>query len=83
MQYTILPPREPGQPEPVRPPMIYIEKKLKWEYKQVERNLESEGPIGETELNKLGEEGWEMCGFYTVNLSDGLGQQFYFKRSVD
>ena len=34
-------------------------------------------------IAQLGGEGWEMCGFYTVNLSDGLGQQFYFKRQVD
>ncbi|MBZ0315010.1 MAG: hypothetical protein K8L91_01235 [Anaerolineae bacterium] len=31
----------------------------------------------------LGAEGWEMCGFYTVNFPDGLGQQFYFKRPID
>jgi hypothetical protein len=31
-------------------------------------------------IAQLGNEGWEMCGFYTVNLADGLGQQFYFKR---
>ena len=31
-------------------------------------------------IAQLGTEGWEMCGFYTINLSDGLGQQFYFKR---
>ena len=34
-------------------------------------------------IAQLGAEGWEMCGFYTVNLIDGLGQQFYFKRPVD
>jgi hypothetical protein len=34
-------------------------------------------------IAQLGAEGWEMCGFYTVNLRDGLGQQFYFKRPVD
>jgi len=43
--------------------------------------------LGTTQLGaaiaQLGEEGWEMCGFYTVNLSDGLGQQFYFKRLLD
>ena len=33
-----------------------------------------------TAIAQLGTEGWEMCGFYTVPLSDGLGQQFYFKR---
>ncbi len=31
-------------------------------------------------IAQLGTEGWEMCGFYTVNFRDGLGQQFYFKR---
>ena len=36
-----------------------------------------------TAIAQLGVEGWEMCGFYTVNLSDGLGQQFYFKRPMD
>ena len=34
-------------------------------------------------IAQLGSEGWEMCGFYTINLSDGLGQQFYFKRLVN
>ncbi len=33
-------------------------------------------------IAQLGCEGWEMCGFYTVNLPDGLGQQFYFKRPL-
>ena len=34
-------------------------------------------------IAQLGLEGWEMCGFYTINLSNGLGQQFYFKRPMD
>lgn len=34
-------------------------------------------------LAQLGAEGWEMCGFYTVNFPDGLGQQFFFKRPMD
>jgi hypothetical protein len=33
-------------------------------------------------IAQLGAEGWEMCGFYTINLADGLGQQFYFKRPI-
>ena len=33
-------------------------------------------------IAQLGTEGWEMCGFYTITLSDGLGQQFYFKRPI-
>ena len=34
-------------------------------------------------IAQLGSEGWEMCGFYTINLADGLGQQFYFKRPMN
>lgn len=34
-------------------------------------------------IAQLGVEGWEMCGLYTVNFPDGLGQQFYFKRLMD
>jgi hypothetical protein len=44
-------------------------------------------PVRTTQLGaaiaQLGADGWEMCGFYTINLSDGLGQQFYFKRPMD
>lgn len=79
MNHMLIPPREPGPPEPVRPPMIYIEKRLRWEYKQIIRNLESEKPLDEAELNTLGEDGWEMTG---------VAQQtpviyFYFKRQIE
>jgi hypothetical protein len=79
MQRFLIPPREPQQHEPIRPPMIYIEKQLKWEYKQIVRNFETEKPLDETELNTLGEDGWEMTG---------VAQQppltyFYFKRQVE
>lgn len=79
MNHMLIPPREPAHPEPVRPPMIYIEKQVKWEYKQIARNLENEKPLDETELNALGENGWEMTG---------IAQQqpvtyFYFKRQVE
>ena len=79
MNHTIIPPHEPKQSEPVRPPMIYVKKSLKWEYKQIVRNLESEQPLTENELNTLGEEGWELSG---------VAQQppmayFYFKRQVE
>lgn len=51
-------------------------------------NGEPEGhPINATQLGaaiaQLGAEGWEMCGFYTVPLADGMGQQFYFKRGIE
>ncbi len=78
MQRSLIPPRGP-QHEPIRPPMIYIEKRLKWEYKQIARNLKKEGTLSDEELNALGAEGWEMSG---------VAQQspltyFYFKRQIE
>ena len=77
MNRTILPPYEPKKP--IRPPMVFVEKKLKWEYKQIARNLKKEKPLDEVELNALGEEGWEMSGVaqYSTNI------YFYFKRAVE
>ena len=77
MVRTLIPPLESKQP--VRPPMVYIEKQWKWEYKQIVRNLEKESPLDEIELNALGEEGWELSG---------VAQQppiayFYFKRQIE
>jgi hypothetical protein len=77
MQHALIPPREP-QNQPVRPPMIFVEKRLKWEYKQVVRNIENEKPLDEAELNSLGEEGWEMSGV----AQHGRSAYFYFKRQV-
>jgi hypothetical protein len=79
MLHTIIPPREPQGQEPVRLPMIYVNKQLVWEYKQIVRDLESEKPLEEPELNKLGDDGWEMSG---------IAQQasltyYYFKRQVE
>ena len=79
MNHAIMPPHEPKQPEPVRPSMIYIKKSLKWEYKQIVRNLKKESPPDEAELNALGEEGWEMSG--VAQYSSSL--YFYFKRVAD
>ncbi|HET6594326.1 MAG TPA: hypothetical protein VFG81_01805 [Anaerolineales bacterium] len=78
MNYMLIPPREPQQ-NPVRLPMVYVGKPVKWEYKQIVRNLESEQPLDENELNALGEEGWDLSG---------IAQQpplayFYFKRQVE
>lgn len=78
MLQALVPPREP-QPEPVRPPMIFIEKSLKWEYKQIIRNLENEALPDEAELNALGEEGWELSG---VAQQPPLAY-FYFKRLIE
>ena len=77
MNRTILPPYEPKKP--VRPPMVYVEKKLKWEYKQLTRNLKKEKPLDETELNTLGAEGWEMSGV----AQHPPTIYFYFKRLIE
>ena len=79
MNHMIIPPYEPKQHEPVRSPMVYVEKKSKWEYKQVVRNLKKEKPLDEAELNALGGEGWEMSG--TAQHSPFI--YFYFKRLIE
>jgi len=79
MNHMIIPPYEPKQREPVRPPMIYIEKKLKWEYKQISRNLKKEKTLDEAELNALGEAGWEMSGV----AQHPPFAYFYFKRLIE
>jgi hypothetical protein len=79
MQHTILPPHQPTQPEPIRPPMIYVERRLKWEYKQIARNLENEKLLDEKELNALGEDGWEMSGI----ARQGPLTYYYFKRQTE
>lgn len=79
MLHTIIPPREPQGQEPVHPPMIFIRKQLVWEYKQIVRNLESETPLEEAELNELGEEGWEMSGI----AQQASSTYYYFKRQIE
>jgi hypothetical protein len=79
MNYTIIPPHEPRQSDPVRPPMIYVKKSLQWEYKQLLRNLESEQPLDENELNALGEEGWELSGI----AQHPPTTYYYFKRQIE
>jgi hypothetical protein len=79
MNHMIIPPHEPKQSDPIRPPMVYVKKSLKWEYKQIVRDLNNEEPLDEAELNELGEEGWELSG---------IAQQrpmtyFYLKRQIE
>ena len=78
MNHMLIPPREPEQ-SPVRPPMVYVEKPVKWEYKQIVRNLETEKLLDEAELNELGKEGWELSG----TVQQPPLAYFYFKRQVE
>jgi hypothetical protein len=79
MNHMIIPPFDPKQSEPVRPSMVYVKKSLKWEYKQIVRNLGEEGAPDEAELNVLGAEGWELSG---VTQQPPLAY-FYFKRLIE
>ena len=69
------PPR-PAEPRGghVAPPWVPIEPR--WEYKEVIRDLETEGLPNEAELNALGAEHWELAGV----ASEGGRVHFYFKR---
>lgn len=57
-------------------PIVYERQELVWEYKQVIRNMAKEEALTEEELNRLGEEGWELAGVF----NDSLLAYFYFKR---
>jgi hypothetical protein len=58
----------------------------KWEYKII--NVRSENyrldPNAATELNRLGQEGWEMTGMTSVNFKSGATDNIalVFKRPV-
>ncbi|OQY88295.1 MAG: hypothetical protein B6D39_11530 [Anaerolineae bacterium UTCFX2] len=43
-------------------PVVYVEENPTWEYKLLTRDLEREPAPTETELDPLGEDGWEMAG---------------------
>ena len=69
------PPR-PSEPRGghVQPPWVPFEPI--WEYKEIIRELGSEGLLREKELNALGAEHWELAGVAT----QGDQVHFYFKR---
>ena len=63
---------------PVYPttPIIYVSEPTRWEYKQVARELDGEGLLDEAELNRLGDEGWELA----AALTSGNQAHYIFKR---
>ena len=71
-------PFPPRPPEPrgghISPPWVPIEPR--WEYKEVVRELGSEGLLTEAELNVLGADGWELAGV----TNESQRAHFYFKR---
>ena len=78
MSATIEVPFPPKPVEPERghlaPPWVPVEPR--WEYKEVVRDLETEGLPTEGDLNALGSEHWELAGV----ASQGHLVHFYFKR---
>lgn len=73
----LVPPRTPFPEAPqVVAPLIYIQKSMQWEYKQLSCNLAKEAAPTTAELNTLGKEGWELVGVTT----DAPIAYFYFKR---
>jgi hypothetical protein len=58
----------------VQPPWVPYEPR--WEYRDVVRDLESEGLLREADLNALGADYWELAGV----AQEGRLVHFYFKR---
>lgn len=76
--------RLPEIPEPPRPavagriepPMVFVPPT--WEYKHVVRQVPDEPLLGESELNALGAEGWELVSAHAA----GGAVHYYLKRMV-
>jgi len=64
------------QPERIRPALVYVTEEARWEYKHMVINLAEQSVPSEDELNRLGAEGWELCGAFTHHEAAHL----YFKR---
>jgi len=65
-------------PMSMQTPIVYVKEPIIWEYKRVVRDLTKYGPT-EDELNKLGQDGWELAGMFTYESQVHL----YFKRTAD
>lgn len=77
MNRTLQSPERP-EFEPAQPPMIYIRKPPKWEYKVATHQLPPGSHADENELNELGQDGWELAGIVHENSYT----HFYFKRLI-
>jgi hypothetical protein len=75
----LMPPASPSAPfnaSQVSSMLVYVKNKASWEYKVLLCNLAKELAPTETELNRFGEDGWELAGV----ASDSPLVYFYFKR---
>ena len=75
MNHNMLIP-DPSQGGLIHAPMVYVKTQLKWEHKQLVRNLAKETAPTEDELTAIGADGWELAGVFT----DSPFVYFYFKR---
>jgi hypothetical protein len=71
-------PQRPQQPEHprVQPSTVFVYERQGWEYRIASRKSD-EQPLGEDELNALGNDGWELIG--VVPLPHEV--RFFFKRA--
>jgi hypothetical protein len=65
-------------PSPLTIPVVSVRDDPRWEYRRVTRNLRTEDPPSEAELDALGADGWELAGLF----SDSPFLYLYFKRAV-
>ena len=68
------PRREESRGPRIDPPWVAIEPR--WEYKDVVRDLTTEGLLTKRELNGLGDEHWELAGI----VREDHRTHYYFKR---
>lgn len=66
----------PSDPASPHTPVIYEEDNFTVEYKHVERNLQKEKLLPEEELNKFGEENWELVTVFSHEST----AHYYFRR---
>jgi hypothetical protein len=57
-------PQPPARPS-IPAPTVFVYEPQTWEYKVVRKQITSEAPFIEDELNALGSSGWELAGVVT------------------
>ena len=58
------------------PPLPYVTEPIAWEYKYVTIDVAHQSLPSETDLNDLGQEGWELTAAFIVSNE----AHFYFER---
>ena len=65
MSIEPFPPEPAARPAPFPIPMVSMRDEPRWEYRRIVRNLRTEDPPTEQELDVLGADGWEMTGLFS------------------